>query len=397
MTIKPLKTAIALASFSAMSSFASADTPTLKDVLDASGITATGYVDAAYVHYNNDVPSPINYFDSDKDSFSLKQAAVTIASQPKEGFGALVNITTGSDADCIRSYPYNKNSILTANGGADCSVNGSGFDVTQAFVQYAAGPVTAIAGKFNTLAGAEVIAPTGNANITRSIAFLNALPFTHTGARVTFAATDTLSLIAGINNGWDQQKDTNNSKTAELGIAWAPVTAFTWTAQIYNGKETICDALTSCASTRDTNRFLFDTVATWKATDALTFVLNYDYGRQDDAVLNSSGSTSDATWNAVIGYINYAFNDQWHASLRGEVFDDKDDYKIGLVDLSTGAPSKKTKELTLTVGYAPTSSVEIRGELRRDKADKEAFVDNLNAATITDAQTVAALEAYYKF
>ncbi|MCE8424078.1 MAG: outer membrane beta-barrel protein, partial [Candidatus Methanoperedens sp.] len=50
---------------------------------------------------------------------------------------------------------------------------------------------------------------TGNTNITRSIAFLNAIPFTHTGARFAFAPTDTLTLYAGLNNGWDQQKDQN--------------------------------------------------------------------------------------------------------------------------------------------------------------------------------------------
>ncbi|HSB97466.1 MAG TPA: outer membrane beta-barrel protein [Spongiibacteraceae bacterium] len=393
MAMKQLSKAVALAAM-ATSGAVMADTPKLSEVLDASGIAITGYVDAAYTHYNNDVPSPINYFDSDKDGFNLKQAAITIASQPKEGFGALVNITTGSDADCIRSYPYNKNSIYTDNGGSDCSVNGNGFDVTQAFVQYATGPFTAIAGKFNTLAGAEVIAPTGNTNISRSIAFLNALPFTHTGVRLSVAPIDTLTLYAGLNNGWDQQTDINNEKTVELGAVWNPVTMVSWAASIYNGKEPIVNPLTD--EDTNTNRFLFDTVLTIKPTDSLAFIINYDYGKQEDAVLkNNLTDTKDAEWTALVGYANYQFTDEWRVSLRGEVFDDKQDAKIGLADLATGEASKKTKEWTLTVGYAPSKNFEVRGEVREDYADEDAFVKDDDSAT--DKQTFLALEALYKF
>lgn len=378
MAMKPLSKAIGLAAM-AMSGVVLADAPTLKQVLDASGITATGYVDAAYIHYNNDIPSSINYFDDHKNSFDLKQASVTIASQPKEGFGALVNLTAGSDATHIHSAP-------------DTSTNQ--FDVTQAFVQYATGPFTAIAGKFNTLAGAEVIAPTGNTNITRSIAFLNAIPFTHTGVRLAVAPADTLTLYAGVNNGWDQQKDNNTTKTLELGAAFTPNTMFSWTGQIYNGKE--LQGPTGVDPTKSTNRFLFDTVITVKPIDPLSLVLNYDYGKEKDVIDDGTGGTKDAKWTALIGYINYAFTDQWHMSLRGEVFDDKDGYRLALSDLATGDPSKKTKEYTLTVGYAPSANFEVRGEVRQDKSDKDAFVKTENVSA-TDKQTTVALEAYYKF
>lgn len=384
MAMKRISQAVAVAAM-AMSGAVLADAPTLKEVLDASGITVTGYVDAAYSHYNidpQDQTAILNYFDDTKDTFNLKQAAVTIASQPKEGFGALVNLTAGSDADKIHSYP----------------VTTSSFDVTQAFVQYATGPVTAMAGKFNTLAGAEVIAPTGNTNISRSIAFLYAIPFTHTGARVAYAPTDSLTFYAGLNNGWDQQKDLNNSKTLELGVSWTVNDMISWTLQGYNGKEPITDPVTS--NTVDTNRMLVDTVLTIKPTSALSVILNYDYGKQQDAALDSAGTgTKDATWNAIIGYINYQFTDEWHMSLRLEEFNDEDGYRIGYADQdisssSFGELSKKTKEATLTVGYAPAANFEVRGEVRQDKTDKDALIDGNST---TDKETFVALEAYYKF
>src|SRR6195256_5070154 len=225
----------------------------LSDILTASGITETGYVAASYYHSNG--YSTYHQFDNKHDSFQLDQAALTIAFQPKEGFGALVNVAAGEDMK-----------ILNAAEGS----NPNTFDVVQGFVQYATGPLTVIAGKYVTLAGAEVIAPTGNSNFSRSLLFF-AEPLTHTGVRATYAATDTLSFVGGVNNGWNYSSlTTSGSKTAELGVAWTPSKTFALTAQAYVGKD----------STFDAQRTLVDAVATYTATAALTFVLSYDWGKQ---------------------------------------------------------------------------------------------------------------------
>src|SRR5271170_2054846 len=63
---------------------------TVAGVLDASGITESGYVAASYYHSNG--YSTFHQFDVDHDTFQLDQAALTLAYQPKEGFGALVDI-----------------------------------------------------------------------------------------------------------------------------------------------------------------------------------------------------------------------------------------------------------------------------------------------------------------
>ncbi len=200
--------------------------PTLSDVLDASGIAITGYVDAAY-EYQSDTGmfssgTAARVFDARANSFTLHQASVTIAKQPKEGWGAVVNLTAGQDAEIIKSYPI---------------TGGSNFDVTQAFVQYATGPLTLMMGKFVTLSGAEVISPTGDSNFSRSILFGYAIPFTHTGLRATYAVTDQLSLILGVNNGWDQISDANKQKTIEFGMTYAPIKSFTLVVDGYAGKE----------------------------------------------------------------------------------------------------------------------------------------------------------------
>jgi hypothetical protein len=336
---------------------------TLAGVFDASGITATGYVAASYFHSNGD--GTYHQFDNKHDSFQLDQAALTIAFQPKEGFGALVNVAAGEDMK-----------ILNAAEGS----NPNSFDIVQGFVQYATGPLTVIAGKYVTLAGAEVIAPTGNTNFSRSLLFF-AEPLTHTGIRGTFAASDTLSLIAGVNNGWNYSSlSTSGSKTAELGVAWTPSKAFSLTAQAYIGKDPAFDA----------PRTLIDAVATYNATDALTLILSFDWGKQQQHVAGDP----DLDWNGTAFYVNYALNDQWRASLRVEYLDDKDGFVSGLF-----GTAQKLKEATLTFGYAPVKSFELRIEGRYDKSDKSTFVRTVDGETnvFADSQTEFALQGVYKF
>src|ERR1700730_16062063 len=67
--------------------------PTLDQVLDASGVSLNGYIDAGY-EYSNKIPSD-RVFDTNRNSFDLHQLGLTVAKQPKEGFGGLVNITAG--------------------------------------------------------------------------------------------------------------------------------------------------------------------------------------------------------------------------------------------------------------------------------------------------------------
>lgn len=339
--------------------------PSLTDVLTSSGITATGYVAASY--YRSNGYSTYHQFDTKHDSFQLDQASVTIAFQPKEGFGALVDIAAGEDMKILHS----------AEDG-----NAQSFDVVQGFVQYATGPLTVIAGKYVTLAGAEVIAPTGNTNFSRSLLFF-AEPLTHTGIRASYAATDTFTFTAGVNNGWNYSSlSTSGSKTAELGVGWTPNKIFALAVQAYVGKDPAFDA----------QRTLVDAVATYNATDALTFILSYDRGKQKQHIAGDP----DLDWNGLAFYTNYAINDQWRTSLRLEYLDDKDGFVSGLI----GTP-QKLKEATLTFGYAPIKSFEVRMEARYDKSDKSTFVRRISVDPtvnpFADSQTGFALQGVYKF
>jgi hypothetical protein len=371
--------------------------PTLSQVLDASGITETGYVDVGYTNMNATGlfgnGSPTRVFDAPNgtagqkfDSFNLNQAAITVSKQPKEGFGGLVNLTAGQDANVISSWG-------AGNKGGLPYANNHDFDVTQAYASYAGGPVTVIAGKFATLAGAEVIAGPSNTNYSRSILFGYAIPFTHTGVRLTFAASDTVSLIAGVNNGWDQVSDTNTDKTVELGFTAAPSKMFSLAGSYYGGKE-LSGGFTAPLTTNG-NRQLYDLVATINPIDKLSFVLNYDHGSQANAAL-ANGTTGTGNWDGLAGYINYQFSDQWRASLRSEYMNDKDGMRLPYPGTpGPGVTGQRWKESTLTLAYMPNASFELRGEVRGDSSDQLVFLNS--DGTNKDKQTSFGLEALYKF
>lgn len=345
--------------------------PTMGEILEASGLTLAGYVDTSYDYLSGDglFTSGVanRVFESVPNGFNLHQAGLTIAKLPAEGVGGLVNITAGQDAD-----------IIAANGsdGGTMYAGTDNFDVTQAYLQYAAGSLTIAAGKFVTMAGAEVINSTANANASRGILFGYAIPFGHTGVRATYKVNDHLTLIGGANNGWDQQSDLNQQKTGELCavITGGPVTLGT---VAYVGDEPTVPGM------NDT-RTLVDVVASIAATDAITLVLNGDYGQQKDA----DGLGNDAKWAGLAGYVNAKLTDRFATSVRAEYFDDKDGFRTGVV--------QKWKEVTLTGNFTIDENLNVMPELRYDKSDVSSFSDD-SGLSAKDDQFGGMIKAVYKF
>ena len=339
------------------------------ELLDSAGLTVSGYVAASY-YASNGYPANIHQFDVDHNTFQLDQAGFQVAYQPKEGFGALVDVIAGEDAKILHQ----------AESGNPRDT--SQFDVRQAWVQYATGNLTVMAGKFVTLAGAEVINPTLNTNFSRSILFFDSEPLTHTGVRAAYALGE-FTLTGGINNGWNSTSTDFGSKTGEASIAWAPASKlFALSVNAYFGKNEAFDA----------EKTLVDVVATYNATSQLSIVLNFDWDQQDKALIDAAGGLHDASWNAAALYVNYAINDQWRVSVRGEYLDDTDGFVTGA--------HQTLKEGTITLGYSPVKAFELRAEFRYDKsgADTPTFFHSRTAeAPDSDNLSQFAIQGVYKF
>ena len=340
--------------------------PTLDKVLEASGISVSGYMDVAYTRANKNVETAFSdrVFDSQNNSFGLHQFGLTVAKQPKEGFGGLVNLTVGKDAQVIHSFPE--------SAGTTASM----FDVTQAYMQYATGPLTVIAGKYATMHGTEVIASTGNTNFSRSILF-GAVPFTHTGVRATWALNDKVSLMGGINNGWDQLTDANKGKTLELGATLNPIKPLTITVSGMSGKE-------PTTATTDGTRTSINAVVSYTIIDPLSVGAEVLSVNQD----NVGGVGTKQKYSGEALYVTYMFMPKLRGVLRGENFDDKDGFHFGTTNT-------KYREVTATVSYLASDSFEARVEARQDKATNAVFTDSTGATS--KSLTTIALQALYKF
>ncbi len=377
--------------------------PTLDKVLEASGLTVSGYIDTAYTRANRNIEAGTvvpgsstmgptqtfatnpRVFDNQNNSFALHQFALQVAKQPKEGVGGLVNVTMGKDAQVIKSTP---------------DVSSSTFDITQGFLQYATGPLTVMAGKFTTLHGTEVIWSPSNVNFSRSILF-GAVPFTHTGVRVSYAPADIVTLYGGLNNGWDQLTDANKGKTLELGATITPIKPLSITVSDYHGQE---PTSTFLGPTQNGSRNSFNLVASYTVMEPLTLGLEFlRVGQKNAASVDPAappGTRIDAKYSGAAGYVTYTFMPKWRAALRVETFKDDDGFHFGVVNT-------KYREETLTISHLMNDSFELRGEVRHDSASNPVYLDSgvspgifgpLPVGTPTSKSfTTFAIQALYKF
>ncbi|MGH8226797.1 MAG: outer membrane beta-barrel protein [Steroidobacteraceae bacterium] len=344
--------------------------------LAAWGITVSGDVAVSW-YGSNGYPFNIHQFDTQHDTFQLDEAGLQVGYQPQQGFGAFADLIAGEDARILH----------LAEDGHDNS-----FDARQAYIQYTSGRLTLIGGKFVTLAGAEVIDPAQDASVSRSLLFTEAEPLDHTGIRATYVLTSALTLIGGINDGWNVTAVSYGSKTGEAGVAWTPTERFSLASQGYFGK---AEYLPGTSVRVDADRTLVDLVATLHATPALTFAVNADWIRQDQA---GGPRTRAAEWDGIAAYLDYRWSARWRVSLRGEYLDDKD----GLVTATAGG--QHLWEGTVTLGFYPAKRFELRLEGRYDAAQAPFFyrsdptrASSASPALLADSLSEIALQGVYAF
>ncbi len=268
-----------------------------------------------------------------------------IRKNTSQGLGGDVEISLGSDANVIASY-----------GGSA----GTYTDITQANLYYATGPWTLTAGKYETLAGYEVIENPNNNQISRSILFGYAINFTNTGLRLQYAPSH-WTFTAGANYGWDQIISTQGLATIEGGVAWNPSSMFSLSGDIYSGTEpssltpyptgaTIAPKPSGTAmypygfgtitGTIYGTRTLVDIVGHWNPSSILNFGINYDTAQQtNDQLFTSTGALvtnlaglpilGTAKWNGIAGYGVWNVNSHVTFSGRYESFNDTNGVRTG--------------------------------------------------------------------
>lgn len=349
---------LAAAGLAVLPVVSNAAAPTLGEVLDASGISATGHASASYAYQKVKTGAGAS---ASTNTFGFDQAELLVSKLPAEGFGAAVDVFAGKD---VVGGNYNYAGGFNKFGG------GGEFNLHQAYVQYATGGLTVIGGKFATLAGYEVASDVLNTNATRSILFANQ-PFTLTGVRAGYKFNDLVTVYGGVNNSAaGSVTDANTQKTVELGVALAPLTGLTVNVTDYIGNEG--------GPGNKTN--LLDLVTAYTLGD-LSLGLNADYN-----TMKVSGGGVDLKFTGVALYANYQIVPSFRAGIRGEVTQSKD---------SNANTKGKSNEITLTGDYSAAKNFDIVSDLRFGKGDQLAGTFT-NAADDTKT-TAFVVKAIYKF
>jgi hypothetical protein len=252
------------------------------------------------------------------------------------------------------------------------------FDLTEAYIDYLApigSGLKARFGKFATYHGAEVIEARDNFNYSRGFLFNFAIPFTHTGFMAGYTISPALTANLYLVNGWDVTNDNNKGETIGANFVVTPVEPLSMNFGFMYGPEQ--------ADNSSRNRFLFDWVGTFKATDKLTFVVNTDYAREKKDPLNAG---ENSKWYGVAAYAKYAFTDYFSTSIRAEYFNDKDGVRTGI--------PQKLKEITITPEIMLAKNLLLRPEYRHDWSDKRGF-DSKNTVLSKKSQDTVALGIMY--
>jgi hypothetical protein len=222
--------------------------------------------------------------------------------------------------------------------------------------------VTITAGQFNTFLGYEVISPAANFNYSVSYLF-NAGPFSHTGVKLDYAASEDLSFLLAVTNGHAiSSSDANESGATQFG------------AQVgYKGQylNFIYGAVDVPAA--PTDAIFVDYTGGFDLSDSFYVGINAAYAYSDDAESGYQGAAL---------YLENTFSDTFALGLRPEFF-----------SLTSADDSQDVLALTLTGSAQLDDNLKLITELRYDSSD-DYIIEGIAAEKNATALTIAAVYSF---
>lgn len=330
------------------------------------GFGLTGWIEAGAAANGRNPPSryngPVTFADREEGYLNQLYAVLENPFDAECGcwdFGGRIDFLFGTDARFTKAIGLE----LDQNGGESWNAGHSFYQVAlpQFYAQVGNDRVNVMAGHFYTIIGYEGVMAPGNFFYTHAYTHQYGEPFTHTGALATWKYSDMWRLVGGIHFGWDVF-DSAVDRVGFLGGAYfTPTEDITVAFTMTTGDELAFNNLLA-------NRTMYSLVGGFDLTERLQWVLQHDYGWQD----NATGQGLNAQWYGVNNYLFYTINDEWRAGVRFEWFDDADGtrvFGIGAGNPAQGPFIGDFYECTVGLNWLPGPNWTIRPELRWDWFD----------------------------
>ena len=134
-------------------------------------------------------------------------------------------------------------------------------------------------------------------------------PYFESGARFTFKASPQLTLTALVLNGWQNIRETNQSKALGTQLQWKPTAKLLLNSSTFYGNEQPVDSVRR-------RRLFHNFYASYTAIQRLSLALVFDFGHQQ----GGAGSTGGDAWQTGAAFMRYQLAEKWYAALRAEYY-----------------------------------------------------------------------------
>lgn len=270
------------------------------------------------------------YHSSNLKSGSLGSIGI-LSDVPANGFGlGMVNT--------IFSYEKGKAGIVAdlTYGPRANAANAYNGAINQLYAYYnATDKLTFTLGQFNTWYGYEVISPAGNFNYSVSYLF-NAGPFSHTGLKLDYAASEDLSFMFAVTNPHGVTAGANPTNDYQLGFQTG------YKGQYFN-------LAYGADGFGFTDVLYLDYTGGFDISESVFLGINAAYANSSDA---------DAGYQGFALYLQNTFSDNFSLGFRPEFF-----------TTTSGAGDANVSAFTLSGNYSLTDSLVIIPEVRYDTSD----------------------------
>ncbi len=286
------------------------------------------------------------YFSSNLSSSDLGSVGV-LSDVGANGFGLGM-------ANTVFTYEKGKGGVVAdlAFGPRANAANAYTGAINQLYAYYqATDKLKFTLGQFNTFFGYEVISPSGNFNYSVSYLF-NAGPFSHTGFKLDYAASEDLSFMVAFTNPHGVVAGANDTNDYQLGFQTG------YKGQFFN-------LAYGADGFGFTDVLYLDYTGGFDVTDSFFLGINAAYANSSDA---------DSGYQGIALYLQQTLSETFSLGLRPEFY-----------TTTSGAGDASQTAFTLTGNTNLTDSLKLVTEIRYDTSDDVTFFGEKDITGLTVA------------